>query len=238
MDLNGKVAVITGAGRGIGQDIAVNLAREGCRVALVGRTLSALEATGAKCAAFGEALVLALDLSRLGDCKKAIPETLKSFGTVDILINNAAMITKTPYLDVPDEEWELAMNTNVRSAFKLSQDALKVMKAKGAGYIINISSTVALGVPKYHTTYGVSKHAMVGLSEALWENAKEHGVKVSTIFPGMTDTPMLRSCEPSVAEENWMQPQDISDCVLFLLKLSERVIVKELVPWAARHDQI
>ena len=112
------------------------------------------------------------------------------------------------------------------------------MKEKRSSYIINISSTAALYVPATLTTYGASKKAMIGMNEALYETAKEYGVKVSIIYPGMIDTEMLRGFNPPVEASKWMQPEDMMDCVLFLLKQSERMVVKEITPWAAKHDQI
>jgi short-subunit dehydrogenase len=112
------------------------------------------------------------------------------------------------------------------------------MREKRSGYIINISSTAAIQVPGTLTTYGTSKKALVGLSEALYEAAKEYGVKVSIIYPGMTDTEMLRGFNPPVPPDRWMKTDDLVGCVLFLLEQSERVVIRDLVPWAARHDKI
>ena len=112
------------------------------------------------------------------------------------------------------------------------------MEKQKSGYIINISSTAALCVPPGIAAYGISKLGMSGLTQALYETAKKSKVKVSIIYPGMTDTQMLRGFNPPVDPEKWMLPEDISDCVVFLLKLSDRVIIKELTPWAVKHDQI
>ena len=86
--------------------------------------------------------------------------------------------------------------------------------------------------------YGTSKAAVIGISQALYKEAKEYGVKVSTVYPGMTDTEMLRSLKVPVSPEKWMLPEDISNCVLFLLKQSKRVVIKDIIPWAFRHDKI
>ncbi len=112
------------------------------------------------------------------------------------------------------------------------------MVKRKSGYIINISSTAALEVPPGIAAYGISKLAMVGLTQAMYEVGKDFGVKVSAIYPGMTDTEMLRGFSPPVDPEKWMRPEDISDCVIFLLKQSDRMVIKDIIPWARRHDKI
>jgi NAD(P)-dependent dehydrogenase (short-subunit alcohol dehydrogenase family) len=93
-------------------------------------------------------------------------------------------------------------------------------------------------VPSRAAAYGISKLGVSGLSQALYELGKEYGVKVSAIYPGMTDTQMLRDIKLPVDPSLWMLPEDITGCVLFLLKQSGRVAVKEIVPWAARYDKV
>ncbi|MCK4516153.1 MAG: SDR family oxidoreductase, partial [Spirochaetaceae bacterium] len=127
---------------------------------------------------------------------------------------------------------------NLKAPFFLSQEAIRMMSSHRDGYIINISSTAALQVPGGLASYGTSKMALAALSEAMYQVGKEHGIKVTVIYPGMTDTKMLRDFEPPVDPEKWMKPEDISNAVVFLLRQSKRVVIKELTPWAAGHDQI
>jgi NAD(P)-dependent dehydrogenase (short-subunit alcohol dehydrogenase family) len=239
MDLKNKTAIITGAGRGIGKDIAMRLAEEGCKVVLVSRTGKQLlkvkkdiEDSG------GTALVLPVDISKDGSIPDIIDKTAKAFGSIDILVNNAAVLYASDILDVSEEEWDRTMDINLKSAFFLSQKALEVMIDQKSGHIINISSTAALEVPPGIAVYGISKLAMTGLTQAMYETGKEHGVKVSAVYPGMTDTEMLRGFDPPVDPDKWMKPEDISDCIVFLLKQSDRMVVKEIIPWARRHDKI
>ena len=239
MDLNKKTAIITGSGRGIGKDIALALAKEGCNVVITSRTKDQLDLVAEELkrnnAGF---LSLALDLSKKEDIDILVDKTLKEFKSIDILINNASVLYCAPFLDLSEGIWDKTFDTNLKAVFLLSRKVLKLMCGQKKGYIINISSTAALGVPPAIAAYGISKLAVSGLSQVLYETGKEHGVKVSTIYPGMTNTEMLRGFNPPVESEKWMLPEDITGCVMFLLKQSERVVVKDIIPWAAKHDQI
>lgn len=239
MRLKGKTAIVTGAGRGIGRDISLRLAKNGCKLVLVARTGKQLEKVKEEIEGIGgKAIIFAVDISKKGIISRIIEETLHHFNSIDILINNAAVLYPSDFMDITEEQWDMTMNINLRSTFLLCQKTLKVMIGQKCGYIINISSTAALEVPPGIAAYGISKLAVVGLSQAMYEVGKDFGVKVSTIYPGMTDTEMLRGFSPPVDPEKWMQPEDISDCVIFLLKQSNRMVIKDIIPWARRHDKI
>jgi len=239
MDLDRKVALVTGAGRGIGREVSLSLAKEGCDLILVSRTEGQLKEVKAEIEeAGGKAIYFAEDISKSKNIDKIIEYSVKEFSGIDILINNAAVLYSSDFLQISEEEWDMTLDINLKASFLLSQSAIRVMKEKGSGYIINISSTAAIEVPPGIAAYGISKLAMVGLSQALYEYGKDLGIKVSTIYPGMTDTEMLRGFDPPVERSKWMLPEDISGCIIFLLKQSDRVIVKDIVPWARRHDKI
>jgi NAD(P)-dependent dehydrogenase (short-subunit alcohol dehydrogenase family) len=239
MELRDRVAIVTGAGRGIGRAVARALAARGCRLVLAARSEEQLASVEKEIlSAGGRAVRVVVDLSRPEGARRVIESAMSAFGAIDILINNAAILHDTKFLDVTEEEWDSVMSVNLKAPFLLSQAALRVMKERRSGYIINISSTAALQVPVHLTTYGTSKKALIGLSEALYETAKEYGVKVSVVYPGMTDTEMLRSAHPPVSSDRWMKTEDIVGCILFLLEQSERVVIRDIVPWAARHDEI
>ena len=239
MELGGKTAIVTGAGRGIGRDISLRLAEEGCNLALVSRTGKQLEKVKEEIECINsKAIIFPGDISEKDSISKIIEETMEHFNSIDILINNAAVLFPSDFMEITEEEWDKTMNINLKSAFLLSQKILKIMVKRKFGYIINISSTAALEVPPGIAAYGISKLAMVGLTQAMYEVGKDFGVKVSAIYPGMTDTEMLRGFSPPVDPEKWMRPEDISDCVIFLLKQSDRMVIKDIIPWARRHDKI
>jgi short-subunit dehydrogenase len=217
----------------------LTLAKEGCNVVITSRSKDQLDQVSGELKKSNAGfLSLPLDLSRKEDIDFLADRTIKEFKSIDILINNAAMLYSTPFMDLSEEMWDKTFDINLKAVFLLSRKVLKLMCSQKKGYIINISSTAALGVPPAIAAYGISKLAVSGLSQVLYETGKEHGVKVSTIYPGMTDTGMLRNFNPPVESKKWMLPEDITGCVMFLLKQSERVVIKDIVPWAARHDQI
>ena len=239
MDLKDKVAIITGSGRGIGKDVGLALAKDGCKVVLVSRTAGELEKTKREIIdSGGNAISIVADLSKKEDIEKIVHKTLTEYGRIEILINNAAVLISCPFNEITEELWDTMINTNLKGTFFLSQKVLEIMKNQKSGYIINVSSTAALYVPPPIAVYGISKLGLVGLSQAMYEIGKEYDVKVSTIYPGMTDTKMLRDLNIAVDQKKWMAPEDITGCILFLLKQSSRIVIKELIPWASKHDQI
>lgn len=239
MELKGKSAIISGASRGIGREIALTLAKEGCNLTVCARSADKLaslkreaEALGVRCEA------VAVDLRSTDNIRRVVDDAAVKFGGVGILVNNAGVIVPDGILGVTEEDWDMTMETNLKAQFFLAQSALRYMKEKGEGYIINISSTVALGAKPGVTSYSVSKYGVMGMSEALYQEAKTYGVKVSTIYPGVTDTEMLRSQDMPCGPSQWMLPSDIADCALFLLKSSSRMVVRDIVPWSTGYDQI
>ena len=232
MDLEERVAIITGSGRGIGKAVAGSLAREGCRVVIVSnekediaRTYDELTGDGA------EVLPFCLDLSSVDNIRKLVDDTIAKFGTIDILINNAGVFHQKPFSELTPDEWDMVMDINLRTYVLLSQMVLNVMKAKGSGYIINICSSIVFG--RKHAdraAYSVSKHAVAGLSKVLYDAGREYGIKVSTIYPDRTDTKMAREIVYSQEPEKWLTPVDISNCVLFLLKTGENCLVRDIYP--------
>lgn len=239
MDLRQKVAVVTGAGRGIGRQIALDLAKEGCDVFACSRSAAELEMLKQDCVNVGARCdYLATDLTSLDNINRLADSVINRFGHIDILVNNAGVLFQDGVLNVTETQWDQTMGINLKAAFFLAQRALKDMVARRSGYIVNMVSTAAICVPPGITSYGTSKAGLIGASQALYEEAKQYGVKVSMIYPGMTDTGMLRAAGTGTTPGQWMLPEDISNCVLFLLKTSGRMVIKEIIPWSTGHDQI
>jgi NAD(P)-dependent dehydrogenase (short-subunit alcohol dehydrogenase family) len=237
--LKSKIALVTGAGRGIGRAVMEALATEGCVAVGAARSENELKEL---CAGLAkkrlEADFIAADLSDPAAAASLVNTVIKRHKRIDILVNNAGLLYRNDILEVTEEEFDTTMTVNVKSMLFLCQHVLKDMMKRKSGHIVNVSSTVALGVPPHLATYGISKHAVVGLTQALYETAKLHGVKVNCVYPGITDTKMVRDLNPGNDGAEWMQPEDIADIVVFLLKQSRRAIVRDIVPWSTRHDRI
>lgn len=240
MELKDKSAIITGASRGIGKAVALELARQGCNMVITSRNIDELNRLAIEVEKNGtKAFPIALDLSEKESIDKLIDHTLEKFGDIDILINNAGIAVVKPFHETSLEEWEQHINLNLTTVFLLCQKAFEQMKKNRKGYIINVSSSVAFGVPKLLSAYGASKTGLIGLTQALYETAKEYNIKVSCVYPGITDTKMVRDINPEHSTpQEWMKPEDIAYCILFLLKSSGRMIIKDLVPWSTGYDQI
>jgi NAD(P)-dependent dehydrogenase (short-subunit alcohol dehydrogenase family) len=240
MTLKGNTAIVTGGGRGIGKAIALALAREGCNVTITSRKATEVEAVAREVDAAGtgaRGLAVPLDLSEEGSTAALVDRTVERFGGVGILVNNAGVLIAHRVPEVTSEEWDRTMAINLRALFLLSQRVLALMKMAGSGYIINVSSPAGLHVSSLLASYGVSKAAVTAFSQALYDEARAHGIKVSTLYPGYVDTEMLRAFKGvDTPASQWALPEDMAECVVFLLRLSDRVIVKDLMPLAFKTE--
>lgn len=179
MELKGKTVIVTGAGRGLGKDISLRLAEQGCNLVLVARTEEQLEKVKGEIKGINrKAIIFPVDISEKGTIQRILEETINHFSSIDILINNAAVLYPSDFFDITEEQWDKTMNINLRATFLLSQKILKILVKQRSGYIINISSTAALEVPPGIAAYGISKLAMVGLTQAMYEVGKDFGVKL------------------------------------------------------------
>ena len=205
--LDGKVALITGASRGIGQGIAEHFAREGAKVVVSARTLhegdhkmleGSLDRTVANIkAAGGEATAVVGDVSLEDDCNRMVEEAKAAYGPVDVLVNNAALNFYIPIVDYPASRWMRAFAVNLHGPFMLSKAVLPDMIAKKSGAIVNISSVGAIGPgrgpyegtggqgPRGGTMYGASKAALERFTQGLAQEVYEHGISVTCYSPGV-----------------------------------------------------
>jgi len=194
MKLQGKAALVTGASRGLGRAIAVGLAREGARVGVHYRG-SAQEAEAAVReieALGGEAVALEADVRDKAQVEAMFQQFLERFGQLDILVNNAGIMYNTPFVDMPEEEWDAVMETNVKGYFLCGQQAARHMIPRRAGKIINVSSTRQEQAWPGNAHYCASKGAIYMLTRVMALELGPHGIRVNSISPGTIETDLNR----------------------------------------------
>jgi 2-deoxy-D-gluconate 3-dehydrogenase len=198
--LEGKAALVTGATKGIGLETCKVLADAGADIAAVGRDAqglreieAAVEALGRRCVAFAAAL------ATVDGPAKAAKEALAAFGTVDILVNNAAIALIAPLLEATSADWDATMAVNLRSPFLLAQALVPAMIKKGGGKIINISSQAGVIGQDSHAAYGASKGGLNTLTKVMCVEWAKHNIQVNTVCPTVILTPM--------GEEHWGKPE-------------------------------
>jgi len=191
--LKGKVAVVTGASRGLGEAMAVALAAEGARVALVSRSADHLDrVAGQIAAAGGEAAAFVTDVGRDEQVKQAEARILARFRQVDILINNAGLAARAHLTELTPEEWRAVLETNVTSAYLMCRSFVPHMKGRGYGRILNVASVMASVSLPGRTAYSASKSALLGFTRALAQELAADRITVNTISPGLFATELAR----------------------------------------------
>ena len=193
--LEGKVAIVTGGGRGIGQGIAFAFAKAGAKVVITSRKAQDLEATAVEIKSFGgEVLVLPAHLGKFEEIKKVIDAVMAKYGRIDILVNNAgASPAMGSVLDSDERLWDTIMNLNLKGVYFMSQAAAKVMKKQGSGKIINIASIDGVNPEPFVSVYSVSKSGVRQISRAFAMELASSNIQVNTILPGPISTKMMNS---------------------------------------------
>jgi dehydrogenase/reductase SDR family protein 4 len=187
--LKGKVALITGASRGIGQAIAVGYARAGADVIVASRKLPDLEKVAQQIRGMGrKSLAVEAHVARMEEIKNLLTKIKEEFGKMDILVNNAGTNpTMASALDVDERAWDAIMNLNLKGLFFLSQAAARVMKEKGGGKIINVASTAGI-TPDLLPVYSISKAAVIMATKVMAQQWAQYNIRVNAIAPGLTKT--------------------------------------------------
>jgi len=211
--LSEKVAIVTGGGTGIGRGVALALAGDGARVVVCGRRVKRLEeVVEAIEEKGGQALAVQADISIEGDVERLIENTLKKFGRVDILINNAAIAGGDFIHDHEFHDWDQTLAVNLRGPLLTCRAVLPSMRAQRGGHIVNISSESGLEYYQGDGAYGISKHALNALGEYIQRENQELGIRVNTICPGMVVTEMTQDSS-GLDHSKCLYPEDIADLV-------------------------
>ncbi|MFC0270672.1 SDR family oxidoreductase [Metabacillus herbersteinensis] len=196
-DLRGQTAIITGGGRGLGEQIAEGFAEAGANVVLCSRKVEACVEVAERLKALGvETLALQCDVTNQEDVRKVVEETMNRFGRIDILVNNSGATWGAPAVDMPLEAWNKVMNVNVTGTFLMSQEVGRKMIAQNSGNIINIASVAGLGGsdPRFMDTigYNTSKAAVINFTKDLAVKWGQHNIRVNAIAPGFFPTKMSK----------------------------------------------
>lgn len=224
--MEGKVAIITGAGQGIGKAIAVSLAKKGVSAAIVDMNIANAEKTACEIVEAGErAISIQADISRVEDVKKVVDLTIKGLGSPDILVNNAGILHKTHIEDITEEEWDRIMAVNLKSVFFAIQQVLPHMKAKKYGRIINISSLAGrMGGFANGVAYSASKAGVIGLTMAVARRVAEFDITVNAVAPGTIETDIIKQLTDESIEmlkktiplKRFGKPENVAETVAFL----------------------
>jgi len=213
-----RTVLVTGAGRGIGRSIAVRFAEEGARVALVARTASQLEETARLVeAAGGRSAALAVDITAPGAAEESIARAERELGPVDILVNNAGIFLWRPFLELPAEDWDRVIATNLTGAAAFCRAALRGMVERRRGRIVNVSSIHGMRGDANVVAQSAAKFGLIGMTQALAREFRSHNVAVNAVCPGTVEN---RKDEGEgihaapLAEKLW--PRDVARAVLFL----------------------
>jgi 3-oxoacyl-[acyl-carrier protein] reductase len=227
--LAAQVAVITGAGRGIGAAIARALAGLGATAVLCGRTRSALESTaGAIVQAGGKAEVLPCDVTQLNSLGAASKRIESSLGRVDILVNNAGIGGfGGPLHQLPPDAWDQILNTNLRGVYYSIRAFAPMMIRADAGHIINISSIAGKNALPHGAAYAASKWGLNGLSYSVAEELRGHNIRVSVICPGSTNTDLSPHAGKDTSK--MLQPDDVAHAVAMLVTQTPQSFVSEII---------
>ena len=217
MLLSGQVVLITGAGRGIGRAIALHFALEGARIALTGRDMNRLEQVSQEIkAAGGEAVSSSLDVTRDDVADRVAKEVIGTWGRIDVLINNAGIITyDIPLWATTMEQWDVVMNTNLRGMHLVCRAVIPYMMQRKRRVIINIGSSSGRRPDSEYGAYATSKWGVVGYTVSLAHSLRHHGIRVNGINPDWVDTDMARAYHPSGGPD-WIAPEEVAQAALYL----------------------
>jgi 3-oxoacyl-[acyl-carrier protein] reductase len=236
-ELGGKVAIVTGATRGIGRAIAEALAAAGCNVVIAARHEKDCRAVAEKVSAQGrgKAIGVGTDVRRNEDCERLVVAAVESFGGLHILINNAGIGGFTPVEKMDVAHWDRVIATNLNSLFYCTHAALPHLKRAGGGWVINIGSLAGKNAFPGGAAYNASKFGLIGFSEAVMQEVRHDGVRVSYIMPGSVATDFEGTSQSSA---DWMiQPQDIAELVMDMLTMPARTLPSRIEVRPAKPPQ-
>ena len=238
MELDGKVALVTGGAQGIGRVISEELAGQGAHVILGDVNLEGAEKTAAELKQTGAKIsAVRIDVSSSSDVQSAFDSIIKDYKPVDIVVNNAGITRDGLLVRMKEADWDLVLNINLKGSFLCSQQAAKQMMKQKSGAIVNIASIVGLMGNFGQANYSASKAGLIGFTKTLAREVAPRGIRANAIAPGFIDTEMTRVLEESVREKLIEQiplarlgePEDVARCVSFLVSEKASYITGQVI---------
>ncbi len=227
--LNGKVAIVTGASRGVGRAICIAFAKEGATIVLAARSPEKLEETAKEVReAGGKAEIVITDLTREEAIKNLMKVANEKFSRLDILVNNAGVTVSAELEHTTTADWDRLFAVNARAPFILCRESLPLLKKAPRAYIINIVSVVGVKCYALQSAYTASKHALRGMTKSLAEELRDSNVRVHSICPGGIDTDMIGQIRPDIKKEDLMRPEEIAELVVYLVTHKGNAVIDEL----------
>ncbi|WP_291119681.1 3-ketoacyl-ACP reductase [Empedobacter sp. UBA7248] len=234
-DLKGKNALVTGGSRGLGKAVALALAKEGVNVAVTGRNTKTLEETVEEIKSFGvKADYSIFNVAEKVEVKMQLERLIESFGAFDILINNAGIAAFGSFLEMPENDWEEIVRTNLFGPYYVSKAVIPSMVELGNGDIINVSSTAGLKGNAVTSAYSASKAGLIGLSESLMFELRKKNIRVTTLTPSTIASEMSKDVLKITDgdPEKVLQPEDFAQLIVDLLKLDKRAMLASASLWS------
>ncbi|WP_408956014.1 3-oxoacyl-ACP reductase FabG [Natroniella sp. ANB-PHB2] len=225
MRLEGKVAIVTGAAKGIGEETALTFAREGAKVVVADYDAEAGEDTAKQITeAGGEAIFIEVDVSDVEATKEMIDQTVEEFGKLDVLVNNAGITADGFLIKTSEEAWDRVIDINLKGVFNCTKPAAKVMMKQNSGVILNASSVVGLYGNVGQTNYAATKFGVIGMTKTWAKELAPKGIRVNAVAPGFIQTPMtdevpdkvLGAMEKKTPLKKLGKPEDIANAYLYL----------------------
>ncbi|MGD2088960.1 MAG: SDR family NAD(P)-dependent oxidoreductase [Candidatus Aminicenantes bacterium] len=235
MTIKDKVAVVTGASKGIGRQTALALAAAGADVAISARSSELLETLAHEIKNNGrKTFIFTGDMSKEAEIQRFIKQTLDHFGRIDILVNNAGVGHFYPVARMPTKIWDEMFNLNVRGLFITTREALPYLRKSGEAVIANVVSLAGKNAFVNGGGYAASKHAVLGFSRCLMLEERNNGIRVLAICPGSVDTYFFQGQEGSeeskmkANREKVLKPEDIADSILHMIRMPQRAMISEV----------
>jgi len=227
--LAGKVALVTGASRGIGRAISTALAKENATVVLAARSGEKLKDTANLVTqAGGNAEIVVTDLADEQAVKNLVKVTTERFARLDILVNNAGVTHSAALQETKTADWDRCFQVNARAPFILCREALPLLRKAESAYIINIASVVGVKGYPLQSAYTASKHALRGMTISLAEELKGSNIHVHLLCPGGVDTELVQKVRPDIKKQDLIQPEEIAELVLYLVTHKGNAVIDEL----------